>query len=76
MFYKLKDTEYYNNIHVMLGGRGFLRSQNEELKRVNKIYFEELKKYEKEIENYKKMINQLENIIVKLSNYIEENEKC
>ena len=75
MFYKLKDTDY-DNIHFIIGGRGFLKSQCEELKRVNKIYFEELKKYEKENIKYKQMINQLEDIIIKLSNHIEEKEKC
>ena len=49
---------------------------NRELKRINKIYFDELKKYEKENIRYKNMVNQLEDIIVKLSNHIEEKEKC
>lgn len=75
MFYKLKDTEYYNNIHFITGGRGFLKSQCEELKRVNKIYYDEIKEYQKKIHKYNEMINQLEDMVVKLSNYIED-KKC
>ena len=73
MFFTDKQIEIVNKFVDEIH---FLKNQNEEIKRVNKIYFDELKKYEKENLRYKKMINQLEDITLKLSNYIEEKEKC